>query len=60
MSGMVMMGLDEATAKMYALYGENRKITDGNYDRSLGVTGANMWRKPGFWKEKRNSTWASF
>ena len=37
MSGMVMMGLDEATAKMYALYGENRKITDGNYDRSLGV-----------------------
>ncbi|MBQ8151862.1 MAG: hypothetical protein IJ070_03750 [Firmicutes bacterium] len=37
MSGMVMMGLEEATAKMYALYGENRKITYGNYDLSLGV-----------------------
>ena len=28
MSGMVMMGLEEATQKMYALYGENKKITD--------------------------------
>lgn len=37
MSGMVMMGLEEATQKMYALYGENKKITDDNYDRSLAV-----------------------
>ena len=28
MSGMAMMGLEEATQKMYALYGENKKITD--------------------------------
>ena len=37
MSGMELMGMDEAIAKMRALYGENRKITDGNYDRSLAV-----------------------
>ena len=37
MSGMVVMGLEEATKKMYALYGENKKITDDNYDRSLAV-----------------------
>ena len=37
MSGMAMMGLNEATAKMQALYGENKKITDGNYDRTLAV-----------------------
>ena len=37
MSGMVAMGLEEATQKMYALYGENKKITDDNYDRSLAV-----------------------
>ena len=28
MSGMAMMGLNEATAKMQALYGENKKITE--------------------------------
>ena len=37
MSGMVMLGLKEATEKMYALYGENKKITDDNYDHSLAV-----------------------
>ena len=37
MGGMIMMGLDEATAKMQALYGENKKITDENYDPSLAV-----------------------
>ena len=37
MSGMVAMGLEEATQKMYALYGENKEITDDNYDRSLAV-----------------------
>ena len=26
MSGMVMIGLEEATQKMYALYGENKKM----------------------------------
>ena len=34
---MVMMGLEEATQKMLAIYGENKKITDDNYDRSLAV-----------------------
>ena len=29
--------IQEATARMRALYGENKKITDGNYDRSLAV-----------------------
>ncbi|MBQ6919938.1 MAG: carboxylesterase family protein, partial [Synergistaceae bacterium] len=29
--------LDEAREKMTALYGENKRITDGNYDRSLAV-----------------------
>ena len=27
----------EVTEKMHALYGENREITDGNYDKSLAV-----------------------
>ena len=27
----------EATERMHALYGENHRITDGNYDRSLAV-----------------------
>ncbi len=31
------VSVSEATARMQALYGENRKITDGNYDRSLAV-----------------------
>ena len=35
MSGMVMMGLEEATQKMLAIYGENKKITDDNYGRSM-------------------------
>ena len=34
---MAIPGLAEATARMKALYGENRKITDGNYDHSLAV-----------------------
>ena len=29
--------LAEERAKLQALYGENRKITDGNYDKSLAV-----------------------
>ena len=29
--------LDEARERMMALYGENKRITDGNYDRSLAV-----------------------
>ena len=29
--------VQKATARMRALYGENKKITDGNYDRSLAV-----------------------
>ncbi len=37
MSGMKMMSMNEATEKMRALYGENKKITDGNYDKSLAV-----------------------
>ncbi len=31
------ISLDEARAMLRALYGENRKITDGDYDRSLAV-----------------------
>ena len=30
-------GLNEATERMRALYGENKKITDGNYDKALVV-----------------------
>ena len=29
--------LNEASKKMRSLYGENRQITDGNYDKSLAV-----------------------
>lgn len=29
--------LDEARERMLSLYGENKKITDGNYDKSLAV-----------------------
>ena len=36
MSGMN-TGLDQARARMQALYGENKKITDGSYDRKLAV-----------------------
>ena len=31
------MDIQEATEKMRALYGENKKITDDNYDKSLAV-----------------------
>ncbi len=31
------VSISEATARMQALYGENRKITDGDYDKSLAV-----------------------
>ena len=38
MNGLVSsVSLSEATARMQALYGENKKITDGNYDKSLAV-----------------------
>ena len=38
MSGLLSaVNLSEATARMQALYGENKKITDGNYDKSLAV-----------------------
>ena len=30
-------GLDKARERMRALYGENKRITDGNYDKSLAV-----------------------
>ena len=32
-----MLSVDEAQAKMEALYGENHQITDNNYDKSLAV-----------------------
>ena len=31
------VSVSEATARMQALYGENRKITNGDYDKSLAV-----------------------
>lgn len=31
------LNVAEAKAKMQALYGENKKITDGRYDKSLAV-----------------------
>ncbi|MBR1634309.1 MAG: carboxylesterase family protein [Lachnospiraceae bacterium] len=37
MSGLDKAGLEEAKKRMQALYGENKKITDGNYDKSLAV-----------------------
>jgi len=38
MSGLLSaVNLSEATARLQALYGENKKITDGNYDKSLAV-----------------------
>jgi para-nitrobenzyl esterase len=42
MNGLVSsVSLSEATARMKALYGENKKITDGNYDKSLAVKSVN-------------------
>ena len=35
--GILDANIDEARERMRALYGENRKITDGNYDKSLAV-----------------------
>ena len=29
--------IQEVSARMQALYGENKTITDGNYDKSLAV-----------------------
>ena len=37
MAGWAAMGMPEAQAKMLALYGENKRITDGKYDPSLAV-----------------------
>lgn len=37
MSGLDNVGLDEAKARMQALYGENKMITDDSYDKSLAV-----------------------
>ena len=37
MAGWAAMGMPEAQAKMLALYGENKQITDGKYDPSLAV-----------------------
>ena len=31
------LSIEKASARMRALYGENKRITDGNYDRSLAV-----------------------
>ena len=36
--GILDANIDEARERMRALYGENRKITDGNYDKTLAVT----------------------
>ena len=33
----MMQGIEEAKERVRALYGENKRITDGNYDRSLAV-----------------------
>ena len=30
-------GIQEATERMRALYGENKKITDGKYDKALAA-----------------------
>ena len=35
--GVLNANLDQARARMHALYGENHRITDGKYDRSLAV-----------------------
>ena len=32
-----MIGLDEAKKRMESLYGENHRIMDGSYDKSLAV-----------------------
>ena len=37
METLLTKGLEEATERMRALYGENHEITDGNYDKSLAV-----------------------
>lgn len=37
MSMLDSVSVSEATARMQALYGENRKITNGDYDKSLAV-----------------------
>ena len=36
-TNMNMLPVEEAQAKMEALYGENHQITDDNYDKSLAV-----------------------
>ena len=35
--GVLDANIEEARERMYALYGENHQITDGNYDKSLAV-----------------------
>ena len=35
--GVLNANIEEARARMYALYGENHRITDGKYDKSLAV-----------------------
>ena len=35
--GILDANIEEARARMYALYGENHRITDGKYDKSLAV-----------------------
>ena len=37
MSGLDKAGIEEAKKRMQALYGENKKITDGSFDKSLAV-----------------------
>lgn len=35
--GILDANIEEARARMYALYGENHRITGGQYDKSLAV-----------------------
>ena len=35
--GILDANIEEARARMYALYGENHRITDGQYDKSLAI-----------------------
>ena len=35
--GVLDQNIEQARARMYALYGENHRITDGKYDKSLAV-----------------------
>ena len=47
--GVLDANIEEARERMYALYGENHRITDGKYDKSLAVrciNGTFVGRRP--------------